>query len=202
MCSLKRIKNEKKVFDNHILNNYYSFFLNQEYNNFNANAEVLIGKNNKVEALIEINNSYPFKPPKLYVCKSEFIKKQIGYIDWSFRNGQKINEIIKNNNYTKYELLLVWFFILNKNFLILNKIPHFSLKIPLDCLCCSSILCGDKWSPSIKITDIIIEFLLRKELFNLFTVNGIRYIETIFKNDKWNLSEDIILLILKFIIKD
>ena len=99
-----------------------------------------------------------------------------------------------------YELLLVWFFIINKNYEIIEKIPDFSLKIPQDCFCCSSILCQDKWSPSRKITDIIIEILLRKELFNLFTEKGIRYIEKIFKNEKWDLSEDIILFILEKII--
>jgi len=200
MSSLKRINNEKKKIYSHSLNNYFSFdFTNIHNENENKSAEVLISKNNKVEALIDINTAYPFKPPTVYICESDVYKK-INYKDWSYKRGENINKIIIKNNYTRYELLLVWFFIINKNYEIIEKIPDFSLKIPQDCFCCSTILCRDKWSPSRKITDIVIEILLRKELFNLFTEKGIRYIEKIFKNEKWDLSEDIILLILGKII--
>ena len=200
MCSLKRINHEKKKFYTHALNNYFSFdFTNIYDENEKISAEVLISKNNRVEAIIDVDRAYPFKPPRVYICEAN-INKNISYIDWSYRMGEKINKIIIKNNYTRYELLLVWFFIINKNYEIIEKIPDFSLKIPQDCFCCSSILCQDNWSPSRKITDIVIEILLRKELFNLFTEKGIRYIEKIFKNEKWDLSEDVILLILEKII--
>ena len=200
MCSLKRINHEKKKFYSHALNNYFSFdFTNIYDENEKISAEVLISKNKRVEAVIDVDRAYPFKPPRVYVYEANFNKK-ISYIDWSYRRGEKINKIINKNNYTRYELLLVWFFIINKNYEIIEKIPDFSLKIPQDCFCCSTILCQDKWSPSRKITDIIIEILLRKELFNLFTEKGIKYIEKIFKNEKWDLSEDIILFILEKII--
>lgn len=207
MSSLKRINFEKKKFDTHPLNNYFSFDFSNIYDENSSimdnkkSAEVLISKNKKVEAIIDIDRSYPFKPPKVYIYESDsHIKKGKSYIDWSFKKGEIMNKIINENNYTRYELLLVWFFILNRNYNIIENIPDFSLKIPQDCFCCSTILCGDKWSPSRKITDIIIEILLRKELFNLFTIKGIKYIEKIFKNDKWDLSEDIILFILEKII--
>jgi ubiquitin-protein ligase len=200
MCSLKRINHEKKKFYTHALNNYFSFdFTNIYDENEKISAEVLISKNNRVEAIIDVVRAYPFKPPRVYICQAN-INKKISYIDWSYRGGEKINKIINKNNHTRYELLLVWFFIINKNYEIIEKIPDFSLKIPQDCFCCSTILCQDKWSPSRKITDIVIEILLRKELFNLFTEKGIRYIEKIFKNEKWDLSEDVILLILEKII--
>lgn len=200
MCSLKRINHEKKKFYSHALNNYYSFdFTNINDENQKISAEVLISKNNRVEAIIDVDRAYPFKPPRVYIYQAN-VNKKISYIDWSYRRGEKINKIINKNNYTRYELLLVWFFIINKNHEIIEKIPDFSLKIPQDCFCCSTILCQDKWSPSRKITDIVIEILLRKELFNLFTEKGIKYIEKIFKNEKWDLSEDIILFILEKII--
>jgi len=200
MGSLKRINHEKKKFYTHALNNYFSFdFTNINDENEKISAKVLISKNNRVEAIIHVDRAYPFKPPRVYICEAN-VNKKISYIDWSYRRGEKINKIINKNNYTRYELLLVWFFIINKNYEIIEKIPDFSLKIPQDCFCCSTILCQDKWSPSRKITDIVIEILLRKELFNLFTEKGIRYIEKIFKNEKWDLSEDIILFILEKII--
>jgi ubiquitin-protein ligase len=200
MCSLKRINHEKKKFYTHALNNYFSFdFTNIYDENEKISAEVLISKNNRVEAIIDVDRAYPFKPPRVYIYQAN-VNKKISYIDWNYRRGEKINKIINKNNYTRYELLLVWFFIINKNYEIIEKIPDFSLKIPQDCFCCSTILCQDKWSPSRKITDIVIEILLRKELFNLFTEKGIRYIEKIFKNEKWDLSEDIILFILEKII--
>lgn len=200
MSSLKRINHEKKKFYTHALNNYFSFdFTNIYDENEKISAEVLISKNNRVEAIIDVDRAYPFKPPRIYIYQAN-VNKKISYIDWSYRRGEKINKIINKNNYTRYELLLVWFFIINKNYEIIEKIPDFSLKIPQDCFCCSTILCQDKWSPSRKITDIVIEILLRKELFNLFTEKGIRYIEKIFKNEKWDLSEDIILFILEKII--
>lgn len=217
MAAFKRINLEKKKLYSHPLNNYFSFeFCNlcEEYCNitnlreYRTNqyemrvpaAEILILKNKKIELQINIDKEYPFKPPRLFICKSNILNKDLNYFTWSFKSGEKINKIIKQNNYTSYELLLVWFFVLNKNYTIFDKIPHFSLKIPQDCFCCSSILCSDKWNPSIKITDIIIEFILRKELFNLFTVKGIRYIEKIFKNNRWDLSEDLIYYILEKII--
>jgi len=200
MCSLKRINHEKKKFYTHALNNYFSFdFTNIYDENEKISAEVLISKNNRVEAIIDVDRAYPFKPPRVYICQAN-VNKKISYIDWNYTGGEKINKIINKNNYTRYELLLVWFFIINKNYEIIEKIPDFSLKIPQDCFCCSSILCQGKWSPSRKITDIVIEILLRKELFNLFTEKGIKYIEKIFKNEKWDLSEDIILFILEKII--
>jgi ubiquitin-protein ligase len=200
MSSLKRINHEKKKFYTHALNNYFSFdFTNIYDENEKISAEVLISKNNRVEAIIDVDRAYPFKPPRVYIYQAN-VNKKISYIDWNYRRGEKINKIINKNNYTRYELLLVWFFIINKNYEIIEKIPDFSLKIPQDCFCCSTILCQDKWSPSRKITDIVIEILLRKELFNLFTEKGIRYIEKIFKNEKWDLSEDIILFILEKII--
>jgi hypothetical protein len=202
MCSLKRINNEKKKINTHALNNYFSFdFTNIYDENEKISVEVLIlkKKNNREGAIIDVDRAYPFKPPRVYICEAN-VNKKISYIDWSYRRGEKINKIINKNNYTRYELLLVWFFIINKNYEIIEDIPNFSLKIPQDCFCCSTILCQDKWSPSRKITDIVIEILLRKELFNLFTEKGIRYIEKIFKNEKWDLSEDIILFILEKII--
>lgn len=200
MSSLKRINHEKKNFYSHALNNYFSFdFTNIYDENEKISAEVLISKNNRLEAVIDVDRAYPFKPPRVYIYEPN-VNKKISYIDWSYRRGENINKVIIKNNYTRYELLLVWFFIINKNSEIIEKIPDFSLKIPQDCFCCSTILCQDKWSPSRKITDIVIEILLRKELFNLFTEKGIKYIEKIFKNEKWDLSEDMILFILEKII--
>jgi len=217
MAALKRLKNEQKNYEKSRINNYY------EFNFFSGGwegcydikvqerlPEVYIMKNNKIKALFEIPSDYPFKPPKIYMNKSDkylSCKRDETYINWSYKKGVKMNEEIKNHDIKNYDLLNIWFFIINKNYLLfrekdINNLSDFCLSTPFPCFCCSTILCSNKWSPSIKITDIVFELIIREELFNLCKKEGLRYIYSIFHNERWNLNEDIIWIILNFLIKE
>lgn len=217
MASLKRLKKEQNNFENSKINQYYDFNLFSGgwegcYSTKvkERSPEVYIMKNNKIKALFEIPPDYPFKPPIIYMKKSfTQVSKPITetYINWSFRNGENMNKEIKKHNIRNYDLLNIWFFIINKNYLLfrdkdINKISDFCLSSPLPCFCCSTILCSNKWSPAIKITDIVFEIIIREELFKLCKKNGLRYIYCIFHNDRWNLNEDIIWTIIDFLIKE
>ena len=216
MAALKRLKNEEKRYVNNEINNYY------EINIFNGgwegsydtemrerNAEVQIKKNNKIRALVEIPRDYPFKPPIIYMNKlnSNYFKRDENYINWSFKNGEKMNREIKNQDIKNYDLLNVWFFIINKNYLLfrgkdINSLSDFCITSPFPCFCCSTVLCANRWSPSVNLTDIVFEIIIREELFNLCKKQGIRYIYNIFHNDRWILNEDIMWLIIDFLIKE
>ena len=215
MSSLKRLKNEKKNFDKNIVDYIeFNFFPDNFDNSIGSSLkeslpQVYIVKNKKVIALFEIPSDYPFKPPIIYMQKlnENNLTKKENYINWSFRNGEIMKKEIKNHKITSYDLLNIWFFIINKNYLLfINKdiqnINDFKLNSPNLCFCCSTILCSNKWSPAIKIIDIVFELVIREELFKLCKKEGLRYIYTIFHNERWNLSEDIIWNILYFIIKE
>ncbi len=215
MVSLKRLKNEQKEFENSLINNYYKFIYFPEGYDDGLNIKQLgpqvhIMKNNKIKALFDISPDYPFKPPTIYMKNSYTeVSKPITetYINWSFRNGEIMNNEIKEHKIRNYDLLNIWFFIINKNYLLfrdknLDKISDFCITSPIPCFCCSTILCSNRWSPATKITDIVFELIIREELFKLCKKDELRYIYIIFHNDRWNLNEDIIWKILDFLIKE
>ncbi len=88
---------------------------------------------------------------------------------------------------------------INKNINIIYKIPDFSFLFKQECLCCSSIICNN-WNPSFKITDILTEYCLRKDIFLISNKYQLKYIRSIFNNERWNLSFDLIEYILKYLI--
>jgi ubiquitin-protein ligase len=202
MCH-KRIEGEYRCFLNHPLSKQYCFLLDSTNKINDDNIIIYINKNNnnsinnsnnnsKPVLLFKITNQYPFKPPKLYIYNFKYNNYDIDYNRWSYENGEKFNNIIKNLNLSRYDILLLWFFIINKNINYLYKKPIYSLELKQECFCCSTIICSGNWSPSYKITDIFLEYYLRKELFTFSNKLTIRYLQTIFNNDKWDLSMDIV----------
>ncbi len=199
MCH-KRIENEYRCFLNHPLNKEYCFLLDSTNKINDNNIIIYINKNtnnntnnnSKPVILLKITNQYPFKPPKLYIYNFKYNNYDIDYNRWSYDNGEKFNNIIKKLNLSSYDILLLWFFIINKNIKYLYKKPIYSLELQQKCFCCSTIICSGNWTPSYKITDIFLEYYLRKELFTFSNKLTIKYLQTIFNNDKWNLSMDIV----------
>ena len=67
------------------------------------------------------------------------------------------------------------------------------------CLCCESLLCGNNWNPSVHIfmlfNECVFKNNMKKYLKPLYRV----YFEKIFKNDKWNIPDDILLHIINFL---
>ncbi len=203
--------NKKNNSNNSIINNYYSFYFYPDNFNYDYKKQnmpyIIVNKNNKKIALFEITSEYPHKPPIVFIYTNDDDRGYTTYLNWSLKKGQIMRNFLFTNQIDKSTLFLLWFFIINKNFYILEgiklkNIQDFTLE-PFNsnyCFCCSTIVCLKKWVPSINIIDIIQEILLRNDLFNLCNQNGIRYISSIFNNNKWCLPEDIIYHILSFII--
>jgi len=193
---LKRISNEIKFFKLS-QSNYKLQIIEDNLDNFNTKSIELL-KNNKLKILFKISNQYPFRAPYVYIPKNNNL---IEYNRWNVNNGFNINNYIEKFNLTEFDLLLIWLFIITQNSNLLYKLPKFSITIPQECFCCSSILCNDKWHPNFRLTDIFIEYYLRNQFFTIIKSQlTIKYIKVIFNNDKWDLSQDIILHILKFLL--
>ena len=205
--SQKRISAELKFFLSHPLaRKFYLEYCHIEYcpNIMNNNLTLILydklnpnNYNNDNSILIKISNQYPFKPPALYLKNNLYNNYDINYTRWAFQSGEKLKKIYKSLNLNSYDIFLLWFFVINKNIFYLNKIPIFSRTLEKECFCCSSITCSGNWCPAFKLSDVFLEYYLRKQFFNLSKPLGIKYIKSIFNNDKWNLPEDIVECILE-----
>lgn len=200
----KRTNRELNLFYKHFLF-YMSYTIQEIYRNTEKQKETikdrqkefLVSKNNHEEIIIKVPQAYPFKAPSVDILING---KTINYIEWCVSETNNLNKQIDEKDLTSQDILLYWFFIINKNYKILNEMPQFSIDKKQDCLCCKSIICSDNWSPSKKLTDIIIEILLRKSFLKSINVHK-KYLNSIFFNERWNLNIDIILEILKQLFK-
>ena len=64
------------------------------------------------------------------------------------------------------------------------------------CLCCQSLTCGNRWNPSVHMFMVFNEYIFNKNIEKYLRPIYRVYFEKIFRNDKWNLSDDIILHII------
>lgn len=201
--SHKRIAVEIRHFLSHPLaNNFILEHYTDTYTKYNDKNFSLIlyekeNHENSNTILINIPNQYPFKPPTIHLKNHLRNNFDINYSRWAYNQGENINKIYKKLNLNSYDIFLIWFFIFNKNIYYLNKIPNYSVNPNQECFCCSSVTCAGNWSPAIKLSDVFLEYYLRKQFFNLSKPLGIKYIKNIFNNEKWNLSEDIVEYILQ-----
>lgn len=199
MASLKRLTNEinkKGPFQDKLSIPYEISWINSHtdfYDSMNILAKISIDIYNNSILIMDIPSSYPFKPPNIWINILHGSKRYDRYC-------ADITEIINKRTFLSCsDILLAWLFSLNfcninKTYTI-NNIPN---SIPISCLCCNSITCYNKWNPGFQIQDIIYEFIFTKKLLFFTSKLGLKYINSIFNNDKWNLSDDIILHIFKF----
>ena len=191
--SLKRILKElhdsipNKLLENNLFDKFYFVEIG---NDIICREIGLINRYNKnMELRFNIVNAYPFKPPKVTVCNST---GDIGYMRW-------LSKIINYNNNISY------FNEKNFNAWIFSVIhwPHLKdyLNFPYKgiCYCCESITCPSKWFPSRLLSDILFEYIMTKQFFIYSSNLNQRQINNIFKNDNWNLPNDIILHIIEFL---
>lgn len=135
---------------------------------------------------IYLSDKYPFKAP--IIIQNNTNSSYLSYSSWCSRilNG-------KDN----YSIFISYIFsIISMKVLIgINK----QLPNNKTCFCCDSLLCGDNWNPKIHIFMLFNEYIfktnMKKYLKPIYQV----YFEKIFKNDKWNLSDDILLHIVNFL---
>ena len=168
-------------------------------------------KTNFLELTISIPSDYPFKPPSVFVAGNNpmlpaltviplavgglGVSPNIKYDKWSV-------DILHGNRYNRKigvqsdcDLFSAWAFCIIRRPKLLrywrNKIPN-----KKDCLCCDSITCGNNWSPSIMMSDILAEYVTRRD----FKINCGRLMQRligqIFNNDRWVIPDDLIMLII------
>jgi len=190
MTALKRLDREiTQLFPNTMNKLFLPYkLLRIESPNSEYVAEVEIIHDKKLVLHFTIPSDYPFKPPTIWVPNIIANKK---YDRWSADLTNIINKM------PSYNRFLAWAF-------SIIKVPEFAegwnsvpFKFPITCLCCNSITCPNNWGPSHTISKIFIEYLARKNFAVYCSSLGQKRISSIFNNDRWNLSDDIIFCILQ-----
>ena len=176
-----------------------------DYNNYNKNNNyintiaLVNKKTNTIELFINFTKDYPFKPPKLTLNNiNNNLHNKLFISDYS-RWSLSIN---KDKN--RDELFNAYIFTIINNQIYRSYISTTkSIPSSNQCLCCDSLVCSNNWYPSIKIIDLVLEYLSRKKfkfylkpLINRYITN---IINGIFNNDKWYLNDDCKMYILNFI---
>ena len=111
-----------------------------------------------------IPDDYPFKPYKInqYYFLSEYNNNNINYNNINYNNinynNINYNKYLHNigKDLTKYSVnkdILKFFYICKYKYY-----PKFLILDNKDCFCCSSILCLNNWSPSLRFTDLLYEY--------------------------------------------
>ena len=159
---LKRINKElDDIYTEKYFNNYSNSiidFLRQldfkvftlqsnSYESINSYLEIKFKNSNKLFLELQIPNSYPFKPFNVYKYHlNDSNDLNISYFKYlSLINSKK--KIFDSK-------ILKFFFKIKYN--IEPKFLNFT---NCECFCCSSLLCNDYWCPSLKIENLLLEYL-------------------------------------------
>ena len=163
----------------------YCVSINQTIGNKSNHINNITIESKKYKCLLNIhlNDQYPFKPPNLSLNSTN-----ASYSYWCSR-------ILQSQDNYKIFMSYVLSIISMKVTIGINKIiPNNKI-----CLCCESLTCGNTWSPKINIFMIFNEFVyncnLKKYLKPIYT----KYFNMIFRNDNWNIPDDIILHIISYL---
>ena len=184
-----------------INNNSNSNSNNSNSNNSNSNRNIYnefhkYEDNDTIELVFNLPSDYPFKAPTIGVRSGRL--NDMNYQKW-------LSAIIDNRqcghcrNYYKPDLFLAWAFSV---ILRPNLSSYWRGLIPTEktCLCCETVLCASFWNPSIMMSDVLAEYITRRD-FKIYTGELMqRYIQPIFTNDRWQLPDEIILeIVSKFL---
>ena len=198
--SLKRILNElhNKIPQDLILKNLDKRFLFIELGNDIICKEIGIinNKTNNLIIKIIIPNDYPFKPYNVFLLDNYYNLES--YDKWSSKliNYKILDQNIINKQQFLDNIFYQWAFA-SIRYPLLKKY----LNIPYQgiCYCCESIICSDKWSPSYTMTDVLCEYIIRKQFLIYGNSLNLRIINSIFSNNKWYIPNDVICHIISFI---
>lgn len=194
--SLKRILNELhnkipyKLLDYHVFNKFYFVEIGNDI--ICRDIGIVNKKTNTIEIKLYIPSNYPFYPPKVTI---NTLNNEIDYLRWLSKiinyNCINFNSINFNEKYYN-----AWIF-------SIIKWPQFKkyLKFPErnTCYCCESIICSNKWSPAILLSDILFEYIILKQFLIFSNILNQRQINNIFNNDNWTIPNEIINHILSFL---
>lgn len=192
--SLKRILNE---LHNIIPNKLLDYQLYDKFSFIEIGNDIICREigviNNKTGNIIlkfNVNDCYPFKPPKVYlyvmnqnICYLRWLSKLVNYKDYNIF-------LIQEKNYNAWIFSII-------HWPLFKKYLNFPGKGI--CYCCESIICSNKWTPSHILSDVLFEYIISKQ-FLIYSSNlNQKLIKRIFKNEKWTLPNDIISHIIEFI---
>ena len=192
--SLKRILNElHNIIPNKLLQNkIYENFTFSELGNDIICRDICVihNKSNTIIIKFNINENYPFKPPKVYI---NFNNQDINYLTWLSKlicYKQPNVSHLTEKNYNSWVFSIIRWPLFKKY-----------LKFPTNgtCYCCSSILCNNIWTPSLNLCDILFEYIICRQFLSYSTVLNQKQIDPIFKNEKWTLPNDVIDHIILFL---
>ena len=159
----------------------YNFLLTNNNNN-NNNKIVSVIIYNKVFLQFIVTDSYPFRPPEVLINDFQLTN----YLKWC----SNITSVINSRKFLSPKNI-EYAHMFSKNNITKKELPT----LPINCVCCDSILCVNKWSPACLFINIIDEAVYNKKFLFYTSPVGIKMINLIFKS----LSDDIILHIFSFI---
>ena len=161
----------------------YNFVLtNNNNNNNNNNKIVSVIIYNKLFLQFIVTDSYPFRPPEVLINDVQLTN----YLKWC----SNITSLINSRRFLSPKNI-EYAHMFSINNITKKEIPS----LPINCVCCDSILCINKWSPSHLFINIIDEAVYNKKFLFYTSKLGQKMINLIFKS----LSDDIILHIFSFI---
>lgn len=148
-CLHKRINREIEkytyIMQKKLNTNCNIYLYNDDYNFKTKNYILSLYKNNNInDTLLQlyIPNDYPFKPYKVKdaTINNIFVQNYLKYLSNLSIDLKKINKNIL------YNYVLIY-----------NKIKPYILLS--ECMCCQSISCSTKWSPSRTFIDFVDEYI-------------------------------------------
>ena len=132
---------------------------------------------------MHLKDDYPFKPPSIFLNDANY-----SYTYWC-------SKILDGKD--NYSIFISYIFSC-MNMKVLTGIK----KIVPDnktCLCCESVLCSNNWKPDIHIFMIFNEYVFKNNMKKYLKPIYRVYFEKLFRNDKWDLPDDILLHIINFL---
>lgn len=184
----KRILRElTKTFPEHVKNDEldYTLSVNQTIGNKSnhINNITLESKKYRCKITMHLKDEYPFKPPSLTLNNTN-----TSYSYWC-------SVILHSQDNYKIFMSYVLSIISMKVTTGINKfVPNNKI-----CLCCESLICGNRWSPGIHIFMVFNEFVFNSNLKKYLNPLYEKYFNMIFRNDRWNIPDDIILHIISYL---
>lgn len=156
----KRLNHELKLLDKKLFNNKLDFLIGFYREELNV---VFYLDTNFGIIIVNIDFSYgnyPFNPPRVYIGNDQKGDK-ISYLKLLNIENNRLKRSYKKNNKEFYYLAEM----LEVSYNYYKNLTNIE-----NCLCCSSIICGDFWNPCIKIPIIL------KEIYdNHYLIERIRY---------------------------
>ena len=109
------------------------------FNNTN-NLKFSIDLHNKQLFSIDIYNTYPFNPP------AAWITTKYGEKNFNRWCGDITSIVNKRHYLSNTNILLAAFFSIDTNTRLYKGLTNIPITLPINCLCCTSILCPNKWN--------------------------------------------------------